>query len=71
MEDGNNDLDGFEKGPLTAIELRSIRRMLADYAYQRRVRRTLKIYAYTIGATASAFAAAMTVYREFIARMPK
>ncbi len=67
----NNHDDDVAKGPLSLFELMNIRRMISDYIYRRRMRKTLKIWIYTLGTVVSMTAGVLAAWKEIAARFWK
>lgn len=72
----SNDLNGQEeeevkKGPLLPSEISSLRHMLNDYFYRRRVRKMLKVWVYTVGTVTAMMLGGMSLFKEIFSRLMK
>jgi hypothetical protein len=66
MTDANRHEEEVEGGPFSLAEIRTLRRMILDDAYRRRIRKTVKIWAYTLTSAVPLIVAGMTVWKEII-----
>jgi hypothetical protein len=67
----DNGDEQVAKGPLSLSEIMNLRHMINDHLYRRRVRRTMKIWLFTLGTTTTLMAAGLTVWKEISARLWK
>lgn len=70
----NNDFNGEEeirKGPLSPLELTSVRHIINDYFYRRRVKKMLKVWIYTIGTVTTVMLGGMALFKEIVSRLMK
>lgn len=70
----NNDDNGEEevrKGPLSPLELTSVRHIINNYYYRRKIRKMLKVWIYTIGTVTTVMVGGMTLFKEIVSRLMK
>lgn len=71
MTNVNGDQEETRTGPLSDSEISSLRRIVNDYFYRRRIRKMLKVWIYTIGIVATMMVAVKTLWIEIILRLLK
>lgn len=68
-DDNGNGIDDI--GPLTVSEIKKLRRMIEDDVYHRRIRKTVKIWMFTLGTVASLTVGLLSAWKELATRFWK
>jgi len=68
-DDLNGEEEEIRRGPLSPAEIQSLRHMINDYFYRRRVSKMFKVWFLTIGTVATVMVASTTIWKEIVLRL--